>query len=607
MPRLIMLACLLGAVALLAPPVAADEAEDAKPPWPSDVEGFVPPKPGEHPRLLFRESDLERIRARARTPEGRAIVERLKQCLGSDGLMMTEKKNDMTSAYGKGGGPKPRKQDWPVGTYSISHVAGFGMMYQLTGNKRWAELGKTAMEWAFKGVRDRDREARYSWLNPGGALRAGPSLGWYALGYDLCYDGWDEDFRLKVARAIQNYDQGKNKSLPELVRGSRHMPGSNHWGMQVGGGAMAVLAIMNDPGVDMAKVSGLLKKSQKAMIRNMTEGFGNGGWFAEGDGTGSMSSQIIFIPALQAWKTAGGKDFITPRMNAPWMTLKWIFLTVPRNGKMDFPSRGAYPHNVWDRDGISGAGYFNEGFAGVRPAHRPGLLWFYNHHLAKRDAENGTPFDTVSPYPHHSILALVNWPWELEEANPATCIPRAYGDTIFDFYAFRNRWKDENDIVISVQTKYTRGWHKANKPGPVMVWALGKKQTFGRLRVGNKSDVKHWQPAADGSGILQGDDGTCLAVDFSGASGADAMLAMIGPGAPGGTTVKLDETSVSLLFLDEGGASPEAKVEGDKIVVGEQTISLEDGRLVLGKMAGPFEAGETGSAAASGTKKSLPW
>jgi len=215
--------------------------------WPAPVPGFVAPKPGEHPRLLFRRSDLPGLRQRAKTPEGKAILDRLFRCLGSDGLTMPELKNDMTSAYGKGGGPKPRKHDWPVGTYSISHAAGFGFLYQLTGDKGYAELGKRCFEWAFAGVRDRDREARYSWKEPGGALRAGPSLGWYAVGYDLCYDGWDEDFRRKVALAIQNYNEGRFMSLEELARGARHMPASNHWGMQVGGAALALLANKDDP------------------------------------------------------------------------------------------------------------------------------------------------------------------------------------------------------------------------------------------------------------------------------------------------------------------------------------------------------------------------
>ncbi|MEA3367154.1 MAG: hypothetical protein U9R68_03455, partial [Planctomycetota bacterium] len=493
MPRLT--SSLAAGALMLAAIVGQAWAAERETPWPVPVEGFKAPAPGEHPRLLFRRGDLARLKARARTPEGQAILRRLRVCLnGGDGESMPSVKSVMTTAYGKTGGPKPQKSECPVGTYSISHAAGFGFLYHLTGQKKYADLGRECFEWAFAGVRDRDREARYSFRQPGGALRAGPSLGWYAVGYDLCYDGWDEAYRRKVAEAILNYNEGKDCSLAELARGARHMPASNHWGMQVGGAALALLAIMNDPGVDMKQVAPLLQQSEKAMIRNMTEGFGDHGWFPEGDGTGSMSSQIAFIPALQAWRTAGGLDYITPRPNAPWMTLKWIFLTVPRGGKMDFPSRGAYPHNVWDRDGISGAGYFCEGFGGVTAAQKPALLWFYNHHLRKADEAAGTPLDTPSPYPHHAVLTLVNWPFGMKEQNPAECLPRATGDTKYGFYMFRNRWKDASDIVISVQTNSTRGWHKANTTGAVEVWGLGKKTRWGNLRNG----LTYFRPAADG-------------------------------------------------------------------------------------------------------------
>ena len=33
-------------------------------PWPSEIKGFVPPQPGEHPRLLFRKTDLAKLRAK---------------------------------------------------------------------------------------------------------------------------------------------------------------------------------------------------------------------------------------------------------------------------------------------------------------------------------------------------------------------------------------------------------------------------------------------------------------------------------------------------------------------------------------------------------------
>src|SRR5687767_654583 len=73
----------------VAQPKKIDDRHAALGPWPADVVGFVPPEPGEHPRLLFRKAELAAIRKKAQTPEGRAIVKRLRQQLnGSDGETM---------------------------------------------------------------------------------------------------------------------------------------------------------------------------------------------------------------------------------------------------------------------------------------------------------------------------------------------------------------------------------------------------------------------------------------------------------------------------------------------------------------------------------------
>ena len=384
-------------------------------PWPADVPGFKAPEAGEHPRLLFRKPDLPALRERAKTPEGQAILKALRRQLnGSDGESMPPKFG-VKGPVSKDGAGDHDKDPW--GTYTISHVAGFGFLYQITGDKKYAELGKECMDKALEGYRDRDQ--RYSFRAPFGALRAGPSIGWYALGYDLCYDGWTPDYRQKIAQAFANYSEGQWCSLDELVRGARQHPGSNHWGMQVGGGALALLAIMNDPGVDMKRIGPLLQTSQQKMIVNMTEGFGDGGFFAEGDGTGSMSSHINFLSALQAWKAAFGKDFVSPRPNAQWMSLKWIFLSVPKAKAPPhdwfWPQRGGYPHNIWAREGKSGGGYFSIPFGILNDDQRAALLWFYNHHLRASDEKDGTPLDVTSPYAHHAVLSFVNWPFALKE------------------------------------------------------------------------------------------------------------------------------------------------------------------------------------------------
>ena len=96
------------AAACLAAGAETLRAVEASPggPWPAEVKGHVPPRPGEHPRLLFRRSDLPTLRARAKTPQGRAIVRRLRALLcGGDGLAVPA--------------------EIPVKTYTISHTAGF--------------------------------------------------------------------------------------------------------------------------------------------------------------------------------------------------------------------------------------------------------------------------------------------------------------------------------------------------------------------------------------------------------------------------------------------------------------------------------------------------
>lgn len=561
-------------LAFLTPPLAAQDS-----PWPAVASNHMAPEPGEHPRLLFRKSELPALRERAKSPKGKTILERLRKCLnGTDGETMPTSFNPEKGSIEKdGSGDFAAKA--PLGTYTFSHMAGYGLLYQLTGDKKYAELGKQCFEKALEGHRDRDR--RYAFKAPFGALRAGPALGWTALGYDLCYDGWDEEFRKKAALALANYDEQEAKkkiNLPQLVQGSMP-PFSNHFGMQVGGAALALLAVRNDPGVDTKKIDTLLAQSEKAMLRNLTEGFGDGGFFAEGDGTGSMSSHIVFLTALQAWKVAAGKDFVTPRPNAQWAALKWIFLTVPRNGQMDFwPKRGGYSQNIWSREGLSGAGYFAFPFGVLPDDQKAALLWFYNHHLKVHDDKKGTPFDTSNAYPHLAVCSFVNWPIGLKERNPAEVLPRSYRDSKWNFYAFRNRWQDENDIVVSVLTRNVKGYIKADADGGLQVAALGKKFKWGKV----KGTEKYWRPAADGSGILTVSDGTSVAVDFSRASGADAMLVTTGPAE--GAKIQLGQATLTMKFLTTKD-EPRLQVQGESVVVGEQRISLKDGNIVLSKMA----------------------
>ena len=487
---------------------------------------------------ISRKDDLPALRKRMETPEGKAILASLKSTLGGGEAMPTEFSKS-TSAY------QNASPNLPIGSYTISTAAGFGFLYQLTGQKKYADLGREAFEWGLKGIRDRDD--RYAFRKPGGALDA---------------------------RAVL--------SLENLVKGTMP-PFSNHFGMMTGGAAISLLAVTGDKWVDQARIDDLLKTSEKSMARLLTEAWGDGGFFPEGDGTGSMSSHLAYLPALQVWRVAAGKDFVTPKVAVQWMALKWFFLTQPSgdhsNLNKDFPIRGYCGQNVWSHEGLSGGGYFGIGMGVLNNDQRAALLWCYNHWLRDLDTKNGKSCDTVSAYPHHAILSFVNWPVGTTEKDPGTVLPHAYRDTKWQFYAWRNRWQDGDDVIISILTKFAKGYMSSNAENTLTVWGGGKRQKWGTITGGFTGD---YAPAANGSTILTTGDGSSLAIDFSGASGADAMLAMTGPGAPAVGAVDAGGTRFSFLFVTKG-APPVPKVEADKIAIGNQTVSFDGKRLVLAK------------------------
>ncbi len=541
-------------------------------PWYLPVSAHEPLKQGEHPRLFFRRKDLPELRRRAETPEGKAILARLRRTLGG-GEDMPAHYNAAKVAYDKNA-----SKNLPEGAYTVSHAAGFGLLYQLTGDRKYADLGRRCFEKAWEGVRDRDD--RYSWRAPGGQLRAGPTLAWYALGYDLCYDGWEEDFRRKAALAIQDYDDSEGGewgvpqgiSLRQLCLTPAHMPASNHWGSQLGAG-LAVLAILGDPGTDDVKLRSYLAAVEKNAVRAVTAGFGDGGFFAEGPGPSHMGANTALVPLFQAFKVALGKDYINARPNAAWLTLRWIMELLPSRGGPIYPCRKPSSYGserfLAGNGGMSHGGWFSQGFGAIPDAHKPALLWIYRNFCAAAD-QNG--FDTLN-YPHRAVLALVNWPIGIEPRNPAETMPKTSVDKIHGYYVFRNQWKDETDVVVTAWLSSGPTGHiSLGSPG-VMVWGRGE-----RIRLGSfpRCQTSLYEARPDGSGAVSG-GGCSLAVDFRGDSALVAFSAPATEKLEGGIAAGGRLWKIATLPKDP---ATEIKMEGDRIRVGSRILS-HDGKKIL--------------------------
>ncbi|HSH92723.1 MAG TPA: hypothetical protein VK968_01110 [Roseimicrobium sp.] len=362
---------------------------------------------------------------------------------------------------------------------------------------------------------------------------------------------------------------------------------SNHGGCQIGGGALALLALWKDPGVDTPRVEKLMEESKKAIIKQFSEGFGDGGMFWEGKGAGGIVTDTALIPAIQAWRVAGGQDFVSPRPNIPAVTMlkvhelmtiggqAWYLIDKPNSYGTGYFGK-SMPGQQRDRDGLSRSAQFAQGFGAVPEKLKPAALWSYNH-IVEPDPASRT-FDTVSIYPHRPVLALINWPIGVKEQNPAELLPKVHWDTVHQLYSFRNQWTGTEDDCVATLIFGSRD------PQPVMVWGKGQKINFGTCPRGKTT---HFRPADDGSGTLTV-GGMAVGVDYSKASGADALVVVTGKVAPfKSDRVKRVDAAGHTFYVVLLGKAPDPTVDGETITVGGQTIRFDGEQVVFGKMAPP--------------------
>jgi len=571
--------------------------------WVKPVPGWVPVKPGEHPRLLFRKSDLPGLKKRAQTPEGKAIIMRLKETLGGGEAMPTIF-NPAKTSYNSDSASSPELKK--EGAYTIGHAAGFGFLYQLTGDKKYADLSRQCVELAMKGQRDRDD--RYSLIGYANdaQLRAAPTLGTYAMAYDFCYDAWPEDFRKQFVETLMTANADMGCDLKSMAIKPRHMPTSNHWGSEIGGIALSLLAINGDPGVDQAFVDKALPITEKNLEKLFVEAWGGAGWFSESTGPSHVSSNSAIMPALQAFQVALGKDY-TDRPSVRWMTMRWAYDIFPKNGKPWYACRQISGNRSYGTEdflsygqggGISHGGWFSQGFGVIPEADKPALLWTYQNFVAKAMQDD---YD-IRNYPHRAVLSFLNWPIGMTPKNPGEILPKVRFDSMHGYVSFRNQWKDEGDIVVSAWTGIgPRGWIGRSgmaKPGMdhgnACLWAYGQKVDFGNMA---GSEAKVIWTAPDGSGLFTNGKRS-LAVDFSKRAGVDALIVSENGPASLGLDARiwkvsdnktiLDTKRLYIASLSKSGIHPIAIQDktGNRIIVGGQTIVLENGNITFKPLDG---------------------
>lgn len=407
-------------------------------PWPRKIEGVSPPKPGEHPRLVFRKAELTKLKKRAtETPEGRAIMARAREVLGSQG---------------------PREGDkfttWPA--------VGYGFMYRMTGEQKYADRARQIVtETIFE--------------NPAGRrgrgvsqdIHHGPRLQGLALTFDLCYGGWEAHFR---TRCIDEIARRTRECLSGMFEGGR-MSGlnlswwSNHNAIRIGCAALGALAVHGE--TDSAGTKLDFSKELEICARELRGhyrwGLGKSGYCIEGGFYKVMTMQRGSVHGIHALATAMGWDVLGDLGD---FDLVGYFLEA-RPGK----TPGLAPV-VW-------AVTMGQVPADMRPA----VKWFHTRSVGlKGDRSFGIAHGLLAPY------ALATYPFELTEQHPDKSLRWMAPGENKGHYIFRPTWRNGNDILLTLNLKsetMRASWASA-RAGPHMhmgLWAFGRKWIDGQYLV----------------------------------------------------------------------------------------------------------------------------
>ncbi|MCC5807829.1 MAG: hypothetical protein JJU00_16000 [Opitutales bacterium] len=385
-------------------------------------EGFVPPAPGEHPRLLLRRKQIPELRRRADTERGRSIVAILRESVDS----------------GRDRNARP---------------VALGFLYHITGEDRYAE--------ALRGIAE-------NWLEMGGkSVYAGSRdqlrmLEWaertveVALAYDFAAEAWDDAFRERVERFLA-------LAMTGLIRGGG--PGWNpspwsNWNAhaRAAAGLSAMLLADKYPfpvpaadefpnipeiagGREILDTDDALEVALRGVRRWMDHALGDRGWNAEGEIYTSATLRSI-LPFLHGYRNMTGINALSGT-NGEWAipVYAWRYLVGP--GGMDV-----------SRIGVGGGinprmpGILAYGFDLVPDAWKPGVLWTWNR-LLEMDPEALSEASSPTGW----AMSLLHYPENGNEVNPAMAFPRVYRDRQKGAYAFRNRWRDGDDIIATVFAK----------------------------------------------------------------------------------------------------------------------------------------------------------
>lgn len=608
--------------------------------WSEPRPDFVKLAPNEHPRLIFRKSDLPVIKQRLAMPEGKAIMARFLEQL-----------------------PKSHG-DWPK--VQMYLPAGYGLAWQLTGDKANADKAKESLIGMLdlKGAQD---------------IHYGPMAQAMAVTLDFCYDAWDAEFRQRV---IDNLAQRLAALHAAKMGGVSMNPYHNHEAIRVSGTGLAALCLLGEKtssGKEIPDLDRIMAIAARATRRFfLYNGDSGSGWGLEGDAYKRMTWNSGPGHVVQAWRSALGTDLVADGLGA-WSILgEWMWLPPGDDVVQSEASRG------FENNGQRGGGFFILGMTTVPDSMKSGVRWLFDRSYG---LQGDKTFNLLWAY--HAAYLLMNYPFDVPAKPPTESLPWIAPDPTGGHWVFRKPWQGAQDTLVVFNPRFNNpgGTHwLTGRSWDMQVFALGKLwigdrrmteetvapgavlPTTGNQQAFNddlSARLTDWQTAPAGTATLSFDmapiymrqlakDETPpagqnpirmsrsgsfvdlgirgqrgVALDLSGTSGAPVLMVfadkfsgaadlawnlklakeageakvegnVVTVGDPAGANMRVTFLSDKPLTLTpairatgseeylvvitvQDGAAPTVKAEGNTVTVGGQTIRNDGQRLIVGK------------------------
>lgn len=331
-----------------------------------------------------------------------------------------------------------RQKDWRVydanlednnDNYARSWLAReAAFMYLLTEKQRYAEIAYEMLEMVHKQP-DKDNRLPESGY---GLSRAMVGMG-FALAYDWAYKGWTpaqrQYVRSKIETALDAWPSYSHANIE-----TRHM-GSNWVAVCYGGELVMMLAAYAEE--NRPKRYHFLKQ---ALHQHMKTAYGPSGWSQEGVGYTSYAGQFL-LPAVYALQSVNDQA-----LNKEFQKKHWYRLAMAVGSFAN--DRLTLMSGVDHSSALGNQGWVSLLFNTVPADQKPYYRYFYDRYMGIKHSL--PPVQKYDPERAGTVWALIYYPEDIKAQKPA----RGTKQTLFDrkkgAYYFRSRWKDKDNILVSV-------------------------------------------------------------------------------------------------------------------------------------------------------------